>query len=200
MAITVCVFGASVTWGAWDKRLGGWVNRLRLAMDSEGTKVHVYNLGVSGATTANVLQCFEVESEARQPDVIIFQVGNNNLLDYGTPGQHAVSVENFMRNLAQLVEKARVYTNHILFLGIARYDERKTLPVSWRNIYYCNAAGEQYNQVIQATARQLGAGYLPLRDVLGNGDLSEGLHPNESGHQKIFEAVRAFMLKWGWLS
>lgn len=34
MAIGVfCIFGASITYGAWDLEYGGWVNRLRNFLD-----------------------------------------------------------------------------------------------------------------------------------------------------------------------
>lgn len=30
MSKKICVFGASITWGAFDNEKGGWVNRLKL--------------------------------------------------------------------------------------------------------------------------------------------------------------------------
>jgi len=66
----ILVFGTSTTYGAWDSE-GGWVARLRKFLDektissnykSEGL---IYNLGVSGDKTEDVLKRFEPETKAR---------------------------------------------------------------------------------------------------------------------------------------
>jgi lysophospholipase L1-like esterase len=53
---TICVFGDSITWGAYDPERGGWVNRLR--NDLEKKEIESYNLGISGDTTADLLKRF----------------------------------------------------------------------------------------------------------------------------------------------
>jgi len=82
MEQTICIFGASSTWGAWDYEKAGWANRLRLFLDSENKDVFTYNLGVSGDTTNKLLKRFNVEAEARQPKIIIFSIGDNGFYFY----------------------------------------------------------------------------------------------------------------------
>ena len=74
---TICVFGDSIAWGASDSEKGGWVERLKIYM-GEHRSGNVYNLGVSGDTTNDLLERFEQEAKARESDVIIFAVGTNH--------------------------------------------------------------------------------------------------------------------------
>jgi len=78
MEQVICIFGASTTWGAWDKEKGGWVNRLRLFFDKNYDNVDVYNLGVSGDTSNGLLKRFKIECEAREPTIILISMGEND--------------------------------------------------------------------------------------------------------------------------
>ena len=61
----LCVFGDSITWGAWDVEKGGWVNRLRLFIDKENLNYRVFNCGVGGDTTKELVA--RVSSEMAAP-------------------------------------------------------------------------------------------------------------------------------------
>lgn len=55
----ICVFGDSITWGAWDIEKGGWVQRLRNFVESSSEEyIEIYNLGVSGDNTEDLLEIF----------------------------------------------------------------------------------------------------------------------------------------------
>ena len=81
-------FGDSITYGKWDAEHCGWVQRLRRFLDKNweiyGDNL-VYNLGVSGDTTKNLLTRFEFEIEQRLKEekeevLIIFYIGINDSL------------------------------------------------------------------------------------------------------------------------
>ena len=81
-------FGDSITYGKWDAKHCGWVQRLRRFLDKNweiyGDNL-VYNLGVSGDTTKNLLTRFEFEIEQRLKEekeevLIIFDIGINDSL------------------------------------------------------------------------------------------------------------------------
>ena len=69
---TLCVFGDSTAYGAWDLEKGGWVNRLWLFL-AKNKDDDLYNLSISGGTTETILARFENEAKVRQADAIIFQ-------------------------------------------------------------------------------------------------------------------------------
>ena len=81
----ILVFGASITWGAWDRE-GGWVQRLRNFVDEKNISNPdydrmIYNLGISGDTTENLLSRLENEVKTRlseEETIIIFSIGTND--------------------------------------------------------------------------------------------------------------------------
>ena len=88
----ICVFGDSVTWGAWDNK-GGWVSRLRAFIESGNRDYFVYNLGVSGDTTKELLGRFDIEAKARSPNIIIFQIGDNDSIFVKSGDKNLVELE-----------------------------------------------------------------------------------------------------------
>ena len=204
----ICVFGASSTWGAWDLEKGGWVNRLRLWMDEqtvadgrEEFEWMLYNMGVSGDKTTDVLERFDVEVRARQPKMIIFSIGDNDAAYENEPGNNRVVLDDFGKNIGELIKRSRKYTEKILFLGLKPVDETKTMPIPWSiNVYYANEDIRRYDEKIQGVVQaQQGVQYLPINDLLGDGDLADGLHPNEKGHEKIYQKVKSWLEDEKWL-
>ncbi len=192
---TICIFGASSTWGAWDYEKSGWANRLRLFLDSENYDIFTYNLGVSGDTTNELLKRFDVEAEARQPTLIIFSIGDNDSIYIKSQNKQMVSLQQFEKNLQKLIDKAKKFTNIIIFLGCKKVDELKTTPIPWgTDYYYTNKNLSLYNQKIKEVSNKNKVHYLEIFDLLKNEDFEDGLHPNPQGHQKLFLKVKEFLL------
>lgn len=198
---SICIFGDSATWGAWDKEMGGWANRLRLFIDNNNfNDGFVYNLGVSGDTTEQLLKRLDKEMEAREPNIIIFSIGENDSIDLENAGNNLVPLEKFEANLNKLIDKAKKTTNRILFLGLAPIDEKKTTPVLWDDeAFYKTANIENYDKKLMEAADKNKVEYIRVFGALEKKDLSDGLHPNESGHEKIFLKVKNFLLESKWV-
>lgn len=203
MKQTILVFGASMTWGAWDEE-GGWVSRLRRFEDKKnisGTDYYckVYNLGVSGDNTNDLLERFENEVKGRITEggdtIIIFSIGANDSLSLKS--DVAVPIEQFKENIKKLIKKAGEFTNEIFFVGLTKVDESKTQPVAWdKTAYYSNDRLKEYDSALENIAKkEEEVSYLNIFDLLDEGDLEDGLHPNSKGHEKIFQEVRAFLIK-----
>ena len=186
----ICIFGASSTWGAWDSEKGGWVNRLRLDLESNSKDyIELYNLGVNGNTVVDLLKRFETEAKARNPDILIFSIGDND--------SALLSLKEFEQNLIKLVNLAKKFTKKIVFLGFKPIDESKTNPVEWdKTVSYTNEKMQEYHNKLKEIVEKQGLGYIEMSNVLNiNQDLEDGLHPNAKGHQKIYKAVKAFLIK-----
>lgn len=62
----ICAFGDSITWGAWDYKYHGWVTRLQLSIEERfGYKHNIYNIGVGGDTSRELLGRIDKESAQR---------------------------------------------------------------------------------------------------------------------------------------
>lgn len=189
--MNICIFGASGTWGANDHELGGWVERLKLYCLESFDDVTVYNLGVSGDNTIKLLRRFAVEAAARKPDLIVFSIGTNDSQSVDTIGNHRVPPENFEINLGELRSAALKYTNKIVFVGLPRVDEKRTMPIPWSPTkYYDNSSLAKYDGIVQSFCEKNAIPWVDISQLLTSDDLDDGLHPNARGHQKIFVAVR----------
>ena len=184
--MTICIFGDSIVWGASDCEKGGWADCLKNhLMDDD---IDVYNLGISGDTTEDLLKRFDTEAEARNPDIIIFAIGINDSLSLDKDG-----LIKFQKNISTLVNKARKFTNKIIFIGLTNVDESRTTPYLSEETgeAYNNQSIGEYDEIIKSFCEE---NNLTFVDVLGllinDDDLCDGLHPGSIGHQKLFEAIK----------
>jgi lysophospholipase L1-like esterase len=184
--MTICIFGDSIVWGASDCEKGGWADCLKNhLMDDD---IDVYNLGISGDTTEDLLKRFDTEAGARNPDIIIFAIGINDSLSLDKEG-----LIKFQKNISTLVNKARKFTNKIIFIGLTNVDESRTTPYLSEETgeAYNNQSIGEYDEIIKSFCEE---NNLTFVDVLGllinDDDLCDGLHPGSIGHQKLFEAIK----------
>jgi len=196
----ICVFGDSTAWGAWDLEKGGWVNRLWLHVAKRESEnyIEIYNCSVSGGTTDTILERFENESKIRNADALIFQTGGNDASYEHKPGNYLVALDTFRQNLSEIIRRAKKITNNIIFMDLKNCDESKTMPVSWIDIYYTNENIKKYSKIIVDVCRKNDILFLDI-GLLNNEDFDDGLHPNASGHEKIFIKVKDFLVANKWI-
>jgi lysophospholipase L1-like esterase len=201
---SICIFGDSTAWGAWDMEKGGWVNRLWIHVaNRDEDYVEIYNQSITGGTTETILERFEKETVARSADgeevtALVFQTGGNDASYYLKSGEFMVTPEKFRENIQEIITRAKKITDHIMFMDLKNCDESKTVPVSWIDICYTNENIERYSKIMQEICMANGILFLNIAPLSGE-DFDDGLHPNTAGHQKIFEQVKDFMITNGWI-
>jgi lysophospholipase L1-like esterase len=209
----ICVFGASGAYGAFDVKGGGWVSRLRKYIEENAKPLLymnlVYNCGVSGDTTMDLLKRFKIECRARSKGAryygddfaIVFDVGkNDSVLD--RKNQIPVPLSVFKRNLRRLVREARGFTTNIFCMSILPVDETKSAPrVGNKNLSYKNNRISNYNTAINEVCTDLRVSVIDVHAAFKRMDykrlLEDGLHPNSIGHKKIFNTVKDYLSKNG---
>ncbi len=108
--INILVFGDSITYGAWDKEKGGWVNRLRLALENDDSNNYytIFNLGISGDVTESIKNRFDNECKIRfnknDNTIIIFSIGISDTQN--VKDEDRVSLETFRNNIITLINSA----------------------------------------------------------------------------------------------
>ncbi len=190
---SICVFGDSIAWGAYDPVAGGWVTCLRNHFEKSG--IEVYNLGISGDSTNELLKRFEAEARARQPSVIIIAIGTND--SERVNGKYLVPPKRFESNLKKLISLARKFTKNIIFISPIRVDESKTKPIPWEpSICYYNNDIEIYAKIISKVCKKKMVRYIDIMGIMNKKDMYDGLHPNTKGHMKIFQKGRVVLEKF----
>lgn len=188
----VCVFGDSIVWGAFDEERNGWVHRLQQMFNRDHVVAEVYNLGVCGEGAIGLSQRLEKECDARRPTDIVVAIGINDAAYFGRPTEDFNGM--FAERYEQLIRSTYPWRRcgvRSLFLGLTPVDERLTHPTQLiPNLHYTMAHVRGINGRIWLKTQEFEVPYLPLLDALDiTTDLSDGLHPNASGHRKISELV-----------
>lgn len=196
MEKTICIFGDSITWGASDYESGGWPQLLRFYFENNDYNISLYNQGVSGDSTEDLLLRFNTECQARKPQIIIFAIGINDSQYINSKNNHRVTIEKFHSNIIKLIHQAEKFSHRIIFIEITKVNESMVSPVPW-NIekFYDNDSIKKYNIVIKKVCEEMELGYVPMFDVLDENMLVDGLHPDSAGHKKMFEQVSSYLIE-----
>ncbi len=194
MSKRICIFGDSIVYGYDDFEKGGWANRLKFYLWEEKLDYSVYNQGISGDSTVDVLKRLETECAARSPEILIFSIGINDSAIFS--GVSYVPIDMYKNNLDEILKIASKYTDKIIFLGLSGIVEDKVTPTPWdKNIFYWREEKDKYNKVLKDFVLENNLNFISLDGLLGAGDLPDGLHPNEVGHKKIFEIVKNYLVE-----
>lgn len=200
--MNICIFGDSITWGAYDPIHGGWVNMLRNYFESadsppyfrEAGDVEVYNCGISGDKTSDLLMRLEREAQARKPDIIALAIGINDSPTLLSTKKPQVTDEQFAKNIQQLHLLATKYTKYVIFIGLTPIDDSKAK--SWDDEKaYRQENAIYFDKIIHRYCTDSHVAYIPLQQVVANEDLFDGLHPNTNGHQKIYDVMKPIIEK-----
>jgi lysophospholipase L1-like esterase len=199
-------FGDSITYGAWDEQ-GGWVQRIRSSVDQafisgRAAETMVYNQGIWGDTTADLVKRMDTEMAARfdpaAESVIVFAIGINDAHFMTEENKDYTTPEAFERNIDKLVGIARKYAQKIAFIGLNPVDENKVNPLPWNPAKsYRLERVKLFNSLVQKVASESNLFFVDIwKDWIQinyRSFLFDGLHPNASGHRRIAEKVNKFL-------
>lgn len=203
----IIAFGDSITFGFWDRE-GGWISRLRKWIDNKnlewsGFYYRVYNLGIDGNTTDDLLARVETEISPRIEEdsktLIIFAIGINDSQYYNADKKLRIPPKKFKQNIERLISIAQKYTDTIVFLEAIAVDETKVNPIPWaRDRSYKNIYIKKYNKIIKSVCQKNKVHFIEIFRYWMKSDykkwLEDGVHPNSKGHEKIFKKVRGFLV------
>ncbi len=185
------IWGDSITYGAGDSEALGWVGRLRKSLETKDG-IGVYNFGVCGDTTDDLLKRFSVEADAIKPNVIVFAIGINDSKYPAGETENIIPLEKYKQNMRELLKLARNYTDKIHIVGATQVDETHLRDSSTR---FVNEIIQSYNSFLKEFSESEDLIYVDVFDALDiNTDLDDGLHPNAQGYEKLFDTIRGFII------
>ena len=182
---TFFFFGDSITLGVNDVAAGGWVGRLAGLAAAAGLPVPpstFYNLGARRHSSRHIRQRWLAEYRARltadTSPYLLFCFGT---VDMAAPnGNVVVPPEESLANARAILEEARGEAPLLLISAPPVKNPEHGDRIA--------ALGEGERPLAQALIRQLAEGGCPcaLKDI---DDLSDGLHPGETGNRLMAECL-----------
>ncbi|MDP2630727.1 MAG: SGNH/GDSL hydrolase family protein [Candidatus Uhrbacteria bacterium] len=184
------IWGDSITYGAGDSEALGWVGRLRKLLE-KGDDVGVYNFGICGDTTDDLLKRFSVEADAIKPNIIVFAIGINDSKYPVGETENVIPLEKYEQNMQELLKLARNHTDKITIVGATKADETLVRKSGAR---FVNEVILTYNNFLKELSESESLTYVDVFDVLDiDTDLDDGLHPNAQGYEKLFGTIKEFV-------
>lgn len=190
---TIGVWGDSITYGAGDSESLGWVGRLRRRIEHDHA-TSIYNFGVCGDTTRELLKRFKIEADSVEPELVLIAIGTNNtVFRDGREENREVPLEECRANLEKILTIAQGRTKHIFVIGFTIANDPLVQPIPWSTTKksYKTEILRGYDQTLREIAKDNGVTFIDLWDVLTTDDLSDGLHPNAQGYEKIYQNIHA---------
>lgn len=201
----VLVFGDSITQGYWAVE-HGWVDRIRMFYDARQLEdldgrdePTIFNLGISADNSEDILGRIEAEIAARTrphhaaKPAVILQIGVND--GSMEPTEPQVTIEKYKENLRQIIALVKPLCSKLTFIGFASCDESQTTPVSWGEHYYTNESIKRYEVAMRDVAQEREIDFIPVFDQFktqvdaGDDLLPDGLHPNDAGHELMYQII-----------
>lgn len=197
----IVAIGASNTFGRVDPKHGGFIGRLKSWHETQNQLEHrIYNLGISGQTSGEVLNRLTAEASIRNPDLIIVSIGLNDIRRNDSKTNPVQTpLPEFKQHIEKIVTDAQMICD-VLFVSINPIDDSRTQPfqIAGRDYYYASDDALAYAATTKAICEQKDIPYLDInkkfledyKKLLAE----DGLHCNEKGHEKIFEELKTFLL------
>ena len=163
--VRVLIFGDSITQGYWDLQ-GGWAQRLRSFIDKRNLSDNgsydyffVYNLGISGNTSEDLLRRFEFEAKQRIGEgddvVLIFSTGGNDSAYVHSKKGNWVSLEKYKENVQKLIVLARKFSSKIIFLSLLPVEQDLVDPMPWdKGKSQKNEYIQKYNETLKSVCKK----------------------------------------------
>lgn len=178
----VLAFGDSLFAGYGLVEHEGFPERLEVALRARGINARVIDAGVSGDTTAAGRQRigFVLDSEAAPPDLVIVELGGNDLL-------RGIPPEQTRANLAAILEELRSRNLPVLIMGMRA-------PPNLGEAFVA-----EFDGLYPELARQYGAALVPffMEAVYDRPALmqQDRVHPTAEGIQAMVDATVADVTK-----
>lgn len=200
MAQIFC-YGDSITYGADDTVLSGWVTRLRLHLENNlNFKGLIYNMGIPGETTKGLVERFTQETKSRiredktVENIFIFTYGANDSAFIPSKNIFRVDVNMFKNNLNKTIIEAKKFSNKIYIQTITPVVEEETVNPVNKDKSRKNKWVEEYNNKVLEIAKEQGIEIIDvnlayLKQNYKDLFCKDGLHPNDKGHELIFKTV-----------
>ncbi len=188
------IVGDSITYGIGDMSGNGWASMFKEKIKGNDDTITCTNLvhivGFPGGTSETIVNRIEEIIKIYRNDdmnnILILSIGIND--SHVVYGSYKVDIDTYNKNICEIIDLCNKNNINIIVLGLTRLVTNEKLI--WRpEKYFANSDVEKYDMELEGICKKYGVRYISLKDILGENDIIDGLHPSSSGHKKIFEKV-----------
>lgn len=215
MSKRIITIGDSIVYGRMDPVHGGWAGRLRSwYLPQNPEKNAVFNLGVGGENTTELLRRFKSECEIREPDLILICIGTNDFRQKGSPkADYETPPKLFQENLGKLFHISKDLSKATVFVGMVPVDESRTAPDPEKAYWRFLDAQQKYAKITKEVCHKHEVRYIDnITEWFNLGKLhfgfgkrkyikllDDGVHPNAEGHEFLFLTIKEFLRRHKYL-
>lgn len=202
----ILAFGDSIVFGRGNNIDRGWAGRLRKYFEAKDYYNGLYNLGIPGNSTADLLERIETECKARikikMPEdkfVILIGIGINDSRLIGKLDNPQTKEDEFKDNILNLINISKKYTKHVVFIGLTPVDESRTKP--YEGTYFLNERIEKFNEIIKKSCTKNKILFVDMLNEIKNKKidfaqlLDDGLHPNARGYEEMHKIIKKSLIE-----
>lgn len=196
----IVAFGSSSLAGVGDPENGGFMRRLKKWHEANDFRNLLYNLGISGDTTTQMVKRIKEEAILRKPGLIIIASGLNDTRRVGSKdAPKATSITDFKKNINELIKVGKNICD-VVFISVYPIDDSKTAPLLYwsKDYYYFNSSASEYSQYVKEICKNEKIPYCDVFDEWMQWDYKkwlkeDGLHANAVGHERIYTVLKDFL-------
>jgi acyl-CoA thioesterase-1 len=178
-ATTVLFMGDSLTEGYGVNKKKSYPSLIANKLAVAGHPIKLINGSISGSTTASAVSRLKWFLKTR-PSVMFLALGGNDAL-------RGIAVKEAKKNLEKTIKLARENKVKVILGGMMAPPNYGTKYMTDFKSIYSDLA-KKYKLVLVPFLLENVAGEKKLNQ-------SDGIHPNEKGHLKIFDTVYPYILK-----
>ena len=199
----ILVCGDSISFGRGESPNISWVGRLKNYFEPRDFYNNVFNLGVPGDVTTNLLVRFETEINARinytRPEnkfIIMLAIGLNDSRGVNSPNNVKIKLPVFEKNIIKLIKIAKEYTNQVVVIGLTPVNEDLTTP--YENTYLSNKRLQEYDKILENSAMKYKVHYVNILNTITKLNykklLVDGVHPNKKGYDELYKIIKKYLI------
>ncbi|MCD7885533.1 MAG: GDSL-type esterase/lipase family protein [Lachnospiraceae bacterium] len=168
-----------------------------------GSDLVIYNRGIGGYTTDDMLSHMEEQVFGTEPSVIFINIGTNDLGNNSQPFE--VQLEKMLGNYEQILTqiKARLPQTKVYMMAYYPVNETDKVPEGWGAGLFVNRNNRNLpvaNAAVKALAEKMGNTYIDVNEGLTDerGMLKaeytvEGVHMYANGYRVVLENMRKYL-------
>lgn len=209
----IFVLGASSVYGVgaesdgWGDLVKSYIHSIMYGAEGVGERYEVFNFSKAGSTIEFVSETVDwiFGNYARSNEVLtLISVGGNDAKAENTPDNFVCTPGGFQAKVTRLVESLKQHSKRVVFVSNGFVDESKVNPKQspfgdGRVSYFTNERRALFNDMIRRVCDNKGIDFVAIdidKDTwVENYLYTDGLHPNQAGYQKVFEAIKPIIDK-----